>query len=53
VAIALLRGPLSGTEGYAAMWLVCSLVILASIPLLRRVRDAEDAGDEAPEPSLA
>ncbi|MEY2533662.1 MAG: transporter, family, tetracycline resistance protein [bacterium] len=53
VAIALLRGPLSGTEGYAAMWLVCSLAILASIPLLRRVRDAQDAGDEAPEPSLA
>lgn len=39
VAVSLLRGPLSGTHGYAAMWLVCSVSILASIPLVRDVGD--------------
>jgi MFS family permease len=54
VAIQVLRGPLGSTQGYAAMWLVCALGILASIPFVRRLRearaDAEDgrrcAGDE-------
>jgi MFS family permease len=39
VAIQLLRGPLGSTNGYAAMWLVCGLAILASIPLVRMMRD--------------
>jgi MFS family permease len=39
VAIQLLRGALDSTNGYAAMWLVCSAAILASIPLLRLLRD--------------
>lgn len=38
VAIQVLKGPLQSTQGYAAMWLVCSLGILASIPFLRRLR---------------
>jgi hypothetical protein len=32
-----LKGTLSSTQGYAAMWLVCSLSILASIPLVGQV----------------
>jgi MFS family permease len=42
VAIALLREPLGATKGYAAMWLVCSVAILASIPLVSRLRDEPD-----------
>jgi Na+/melibiose symporter-like transporter len=38
VAIDALKRPLSGTEGYQAMWLVCSLGIVLSIPLLRSLR---------------
>jgi MFS family permease len=42
-AIQLLRGPLSGTHGYAAMWGVCGCAVLASIPFLRAMRSrAED-----------
>jgi len=37
-AIELLRGPLSNTEGYAAMWLVSSAAVLASFPLVLRLR---------------
>jgi MFS family permease len=47
VAIALLRDPLSSTKGYAAMWLVCSLAILASIPFVSRLRDAETDAEDA------
>jgi MFS family permease len=39
VAIQLLKGPLDATKGYQAMWLVCGLAILASIPLVRMMRD--------------
>jgi MFS family permease len=39
VAVSLLKGPLSSTHGYAAMWLVCSAAILASIPLVGHVRE--------------
>jgi MFS family permease len=42
VAISLGRGPLDGTEGYAAMWPVCAAAILASIPFVARLR-AHDA----------
>jgi MFS family permease len=42
VAISLLRCPLDGTEGYAAMWPVCAAAILASIPFVARLR-AHDA----------
>ena len=45
VAIQFLKGPLASTKGFAAMWLVCALAILASIPFLRRLRHA--AGDDA------
>jgi MFS family permease len=34
--------PLSGTKGYAAMFVVCSLAILASIPMMRGLRGAEE-----------
>lgn len=39
VAIEVGQGPLSGTEGYAAVWLVCSAAVLASLPLVHRMRD--------------
>lgn len=42
-AIELLRGPLAVTEGYAAMWLVASAAVLASLPLVLRVRRDERA----------
>lgn len=41
VAIAVLKGPLSHTHGYAAMWLVCSASILASIPLVKHVGESD------------
>jgi MFS family permease len=40
-AIALAREPLHATQGYAAMWGVCAAAILASIPLVRRLRGVE------------
>ena len=42
LAISLLRGPLAGTQGYAAMWGVCGVAILASIPLMPRLRAKEE-----------
>ena len=42
IAISVARGPLAGTQGYAAMWAVCSVAILASIPFARRLRDDVD-----------
>jgi MFS family permease len=36
-AISLLRGPLSATHGYSAVWAVCGIGALASLPLLRRI----------------
>jgi MFS family permease len=42
VAIQALSGPLGSTEGYAAMWGVCAAAILASIPLMRALRDQVD-----------
>jgi MFS family permease len=39
VAVSVFQGPLSGTHGYAAMWLVCSVSILASVPLVKEVGD--------------
>lgn len=51
-AISLLRQPFSSTQGYAAMWLVCGVSILASLafmgPLVRqeRRRRAEDEDSE-------
>lgn len=42
VAVSVLKGPLSSTHGYAAMWLVCSASVLASIPLVGRVRAEAD-----------
>jgi hypothetical protein len=41
VAVTALRGPLSATHGYAAMWLVCAAAILASVPLVKKVAPAE------------
>jgi MFS family permease len=40
-AIGLLRDPLQTTGGYAAMWLVCSVSILATIPLMTPLRRRE------------
>jgi MFS family permease len=42
VAISVARGPLASSQGYAAMWAVCAVAILASIPLLRELRDEVD-----------
>jgi MFS family permease len=42
VAISVARGPLQSSQGYAAMWAVCAAAILASIPLLRALRDNVD-----------
>jgi len=42
VAVSVFKGPLSSTHGYAAMWLVCSAAVLASIPLVGQVRDEDD-----------
>ena len=39
VAIQLGAGPLDGTDGYQAMWLVCAAAILASVPVLGRLRE--------------
>ena len=42
IAIQTLDGPFSGTDGYAAMWLVCGGAILASLPFLHALaRQAE------------
>jgi MFS family permease len=38
VAIEVLDGPFSSTQGYAAMWLVCGGTILLSVPPLMRLR---------------
>jgi MFS family permease len=42
IAISVAREPLSSTDGYAAMWAVCAAATLASIPLVRRLRDDAD-----------
>jgi Na+/melibiose symporter-like transporter len=42
VAIAAGGGLFASTDGYAAMWAVCAVAILASAPLARRLRDAVD-----------
>lgn len=41
-AIELLHGPFAATQGYAAMWLVSAGAILAGIPLLARLRHADE-----------
>jgi MFS family permease len=41
VAINELHGTLSSTHGYAAVWLVCSLAVFASIVFLRRLERCE------------
>jgi MFS family permease len=46
VAIQVLHGPFSATDGYGAMWLVCGGAILLSVPALARLRRlAEDRID--------
>jgi MFS family permease len=42
VAISVARGPMQSSQGYAAMWAVGAAAILASIPLLRALRDEVD-----------
>jgi MFS family permease len=37
LAITALAGVFTSTQGYQAMWLVCSVSVLASLPLLRRL----------------
>jgi len=37
-----LRGPLSSTQGYSAVWLVCAAAVALSIPLLRMTKGGED-----------
>jgi MFS family permease len=41
LAISALRNQLAGTQGFAAMWLVCGAAILASIPLMGPMREKE------------
>jgi Na+/melibiose symporter-like transporter len=38
LAITLLKGVFGATQGYQAMWLVCSVAVLASLPLVGRLR---------------
>jgi Na+/melibiose symporter-like transporter len=38
VAIAAASGPLAATHGYAAIWPVCAVAVLASLPFVRRLR---------------
>lgn len=38
IAIQTLHGTFSGTDGYAAMWLICGATILLSLPFLRELR---------------
>jgi MFS family permease len=40
-AITLLRSPLSSTHGYAAMWLICSAAVLASIAFMKPLQKRE------------
>jgi MFS family permease len=42
LAIMALRSTLPGTAGYAAMWLVCAVAILASVAFMRPLRAKED-----------
>jgi MFS family permease len=42
IAISVGKGPFASTQGYAAMWAVCAVAVLASIPLVRRLRDDAD-----------
>ncbi len=46
LAITAARPVLSSTQGYSATWAVCGVATLASLPLLRRVRD-DDRADGA------
>jgi MFS family permease len=39
VAIGLLDGVFDGTQGYQTVWGVCAVAILASVPVLNRLRD--------------
>jgi MFS family permease len=41
VAITALRGSMSSTKGYAAMWLVCGIAILASLLFMKPLRAKE------------
>lgn len=38
IAIQVLHDPFAGTDGYAAMWLICGGTILASLPFLAALR---------------
>ena len=50
IAVELLRPLLLDTDGYAAAWLVAALAVLATVPLLRRLRGSRVA---MPSPTLA
>jgi MFS family permease len=45
-AVAAASGVMASTEGYAAVWLVCALASLLSIPFLRRVPDPEAESEQ-------
>jgi MFS family permease len=47
VAITVLAGPFSATQGYQAMWLVCSASVLLSLWPLQRLRAEEQRRDGA------
>lgn len=47
VAIELLSGPLSWSEGYSAIWGVASAAALLSLPLLGRLRRLASSDAEA------
>jgi Na+/melibiose symporter-like transporter len=42
IAVQIAKNPLASTKGYAAVFLVCSLAILASVPMMRRLRGADE-----------
>lgn len=42
-AIQILAAPLGATQGYQAVWGVCAVAVLASVPVLGRLKDRADA----------
>lgn len=48
VAIETLKGAFGSTQGYAAVWIVTSVSLLLSIPVLRRMRSLAAAQEDEP-----
>lgn len=46
IAVQVARQPMSGSKGYAAVFLVCSVAIVASIPMMRGLRSEDEDRQE-------